>query len=1159
MPGEPDYFATALPLAGYRGAACSSSRSTGGRSRSRAIRAIRPASAPPTSSRRRTSCRSTIPTAPDAARARSRSTRGRPSRPRLAPAAAPGAGDRRHGLAPGHRTRHLAPRCSVSSRSSSKAIGQARWHAYEPAEGDLSRRSCDVRRRPRLDRGRTIIVCLDADPLGPGPDQVVNAREFASRRDPGETRGVSRLYVVESSRTLTGANADHRLSRRAGGASHALARAIAAERCRRRSRQRERSLPDRPQALRRRSRRTCRPPSGTGGPSSPATRSAPRAHALRDWINGRLRRCRSTDYAGRRRAAPRRAVGPCGRPCEAGEVDRRSSCIDGNPVYDAPADLGSAGRDARCRSASTGLYANETAPACDWQAAAVACAGKLVGPALDRRHRQDRAAADPPALRHAHPRTRSWPCCSANSTPTAHDIVRPTWQGATGRRRFRGLVAADAGSDGVVARHRRRAGDRARRRRACPQLPPRRRAGTRHRCGADPARPDDLGRPLRQQCLAAGMPEADHQARPGATPSSLSPADAARLGVDDGDVVRGRLRRRGGSKARLHRRRARRRRDRPARSATAATHAGAIGDAARLQRLSAAPREIAAWSPLSGVSIAPTGASPCRPHAGAIRARRRTGEAHPLSRRPATIPSTSASGQDSGEHFNHPRRRSDGYSLGHGDRQRRLHRLQRLRRRLPGGEQRRRGRPGGGRRPRIMHWLRIDRYERDRTARHPRRLPAGALHAVREGALRAGLPGRGLGARQRGPERPGLQPLHRHPLLPVELPLQGAPLQLVRLWRRPGIREPRRRPDAGGQAIPTSPCARAASWRSAPTASSASAGRGARPRRTTAASRTARSSPPARRPARRRRSTSATAAISARDVSTLQGPIRATTPCSRNSARARARPIWRALRNASPASGGGRDMSAHGPGRCLARSDWRRRRIDDAVDRRGRSLLTGRSWRRWWIGFDRADRHDDGGLLRLGVLAVRRRHRHLGQQHHRRLGLSHRQLRLVDRHRQCRHADLVAAAAHAPALARLDQPLRRGDDADGRRRSPACSRSCIWAGRSISTGCFPYPNTMALWPQWRSALIWDFWAIVSYMLFSIIFWYTGLIPDLATLRDRAATPRQEDRLRRLGARLARFGAPLARLRDLLLHHGGARRPARRARCTPSSASISPPA
>jgi Ni/Fe-hydrogenase subunit HybB-like protein len=49
----------------------------------------------------------------------------------------------------------------------------------------------------------------------------------------------------------------------------------------------------------------------------------------------------------------------------------------------------------------------------------------------------------------------------------------------------------------------------------------------------------------------------------------------------------------------------------------------------------------------------------------------------------------------------------------------------------------------------------------------------------------------------------------------------------------------------------------------------------------------------------------------------------------------------------------------------------------------------------------------------------------------------------------------------------------------------------------------PYPNTMSLWPQWRSPLIWDFWAILCYLTFSILFWYVGLLPDLATLRDRA--------------------------------------------------------
>lgn len=49
----------------------------------------------------------------------------------------------------------------------------------------------------------------------------------------------------------------------------------------------------------------------------------------------------------------------------------------------------------------------------------------------------------------------------------------------------------------------------------------------------------------------------------------------------------------------------------------------------------------------------------------------------------------------------------------------------------------------------------------------------------------------------------------------------------------------------------------------------------------------------------------------------------------------------------------------------------------------------------------------------------------------------------------------------------------------------------------------PYPNTMGVWPQWRSPLVWDFFAIASYLLFSLIFWFSGLIPDLATARDRA--------------------------------------------------------
>src|SRR5499427_4890906 len=50
---------------------------------------------------------------------------------------------------------------------------------------------------------------------------------------------------------------------------------------------------------------------------------------------------------------------------------------------------------------------------------------------------------------------------------------------------------------------------------------------------------------------------------------------------------------------------------------------------------------------------------------------------------------------------------------------------------------------------------------------------------------------------------------------------------------------------------------------------------------------------------------------------------------------------------------------------------------------------------------------------------------------------------------------------------------------------------------------FPYPNTMSLWPQFRSPLEWDVWAVSTYATVSALFWFVGLVPDLATLRDRS--------------------------------------------------------
>ena len=94
-----------------------------------------------------------------------------------------------------------------------------RWHAHEPVGEENLRAGAalafgrPLSALPRLDRATTILA-LDADPLGPGPDQPRHARGFAAHRQArrGQSGDFSRLYVAESVPSLTGAKADHRLA-----------------------------------------------------------------------------------------------------------------------------------------------------------------------------------------------------------------------------------------------------------------------------------------------------------------------------------------------------------------------------------------------------------------------------------------------------------------------------------------------------------------------------------------------------------------------------------------------------------------------------------------------------------------------------------------------------------------------------------------------------------------------------------------------------------------------------------------------------------------------------------------------------------------------------------------------------------------------------------
>ena len=97
----------------------------------------------------------------------------------------------------------------------------------------------------------------------------------------------------------------------------------------------------------------------------------------------------------------------------------------------------------------------------------------------------------------------------------------------------------------------------------------------------------------------------------------------------------------------------------------------------------------------------------------------------------------------------------------------------------------------------------------------------------------------------------------------------------------------------------------------------------------------------------------------------------------------------------------------------------------------------------------------------------------------------------------------------------------------------------------------PYPNTMSVWPQFRSPLIWDVFAVSTYATVSLLFWFVGLIPDLATLRDRSQSRVGRVDLRDARDGLARLGPPLAPLRDGVSAAGRSRDAARASRSTRS--------
>ena len=155
-----------------------------------------------------------------------------------------------------------------------------------------------------------------------------------------------------------------------------------------------------------------------------------------------------------------------------------------------------------------------------------------------------------------------------------------------------------------------------------------------------------------------------------------------------------------------------------------------------------------------------------------------------------------------------------------------------------------------------------------------------------------------------------------------------------------------------------------------------------------------------------------------------------------------------------------------------------------------------------------------------------------------RLGIRDRQFCLVDWYRTRGNPDICDSVAAETGLADIHQSLRRGDDAVcGRLRrdvSDPAPRPSVALLLAVAVS-----EHNALWPQPRSPLIWDVFAVSTYATVSLLFWYVGLIPDVAALRDRATSQSAEIRLRHNGAWLARLNASLGALRDGLSAAGRA--------------------
>ena len=308
---------------------------------------------------------------------------------------------------------------------------KAAWHAYEPIDEDNAQAGAalafgrPLRCAPQLDKAR-VLVTLDADPLGQGPNQSSNARGFAARRRPQDGE-FSRLYSIEAAPTLTGAKADHRIALQPQLISEvaiAIARSMGAS-------IRDASLPD--PAMRLAKQAAADLFTNHGGAIVLAGRALPpETHALAHWINARLQA--PVDQIEIDKTPAGREAGTVAdlvHDLDAGSIEQLVM-IGVNPGYDAAADLEFAERSAKAAfRLHLGRYADETADLATWH---IPQTHELEAWS-DLRSGDATASLVQPLIR---PLFRSWTdhellaLLTGRGDVSPYDLVRETWQSQGG-------------------------------------------------------------------------------------------------------------------------------------------------------------------------------------------------------------------------------------------------------------------------------------------------------------------------------------------------------------------------------------------------------------------------------------------------------------------------------------------------------------------------------------------------------------------------------------------------------------------------------------------------------------------------------------------------------------------------------------------------------